>query len=100
MEEYEQTNGELSQEELQEVTGGDGQTGAIVGTGLAGSAVVAGAVGAGAYHVGKKVDQLGHIAKGLGLLGVATGREIRATKEATQVGTYHLGNIVERLPHG
>jgi len=99
MEEHEQTNGELSQEELQEVTGGD-QTGAIAGTGLGGSAVVVGAGGAGACQVGKEVAQLGHTAEGLGLLGVATGREIKATKEATIVGAYHLGNIAERLPRG
>ena len=79
MEQHAQTEVELNEEELQDVNGGDSQNvGATVGTGLAGTGIIAGTIG----YFGHKIHQ-----------------EVKATRLTTEIGNAHLDAIKNATHH-
>jgi lactobin A/cerein 7B family class IIb bacteriocin len=85
MEQSKQTNLELNQKELQEVTGGDWKIGAAIGGAGLG---VSGALGLGARHIGNQIRAVGN--------NVAI---TRATAEATLEHTRTVSTAVQILLH-
>lgn len=65
MEQLEQTRVELNQDELRDVTGGDNQTGAIVGSTVGGATLLA---GTGVYATHKIVGEIHNMNQTLGHL--------------------------------
>jgi hypothetical protein len=68
MEKQQETERELHLDELQEVAGGDNQTGAIVGSTLGGAALVGGSIAATGIYASRKLTP---IAKDMSLTGAA-----------------------------
>jgi bacteriocin-like protein len=99
MEQSKHTNFELSQKELQEVTGGDSKTDATIGVTGLGAGV---AIGLGAHHVGKQIRDVGQQIRDVGqqIRGIGTHMAVMsAVGEATLAHTRTLTTSAEILLH-